>query len=72
MCFETLAIAGQCDVDEILVISQVFKCRSNAALVIIPSQAEVLRIYHRYVYSPENKQTTKFIIFAYFIPGKKI
>lgn len=55
MCFETLAIACQRDVHEILVISQIFECRCDAALVIIPSQAKVLRIYHRYAYSPRTE-----------------
>lgn len=50
--FEALAIAGQCDVHEILIVPQVLKRRRYTALVIVPSQTEVLRIYHRYVYSP--------------------
>lgn len=48
MSLEAFAIAGQCDVDEILIVSQIFESRSYAALVIVPSQAEVLCIYHRY------------------------
>lgn len=47
MRFEALAIAGQCDVHEILIVPQVLKRCRDTALVIVPSQAKVLRIYHR-------------------------
>lgn len=50
--FEASAIAGQCDVHKILIVPQVLKCRRYTALVIVPSQTKVLRIYHRYIYSP--------------------
>lgn len=56
--FEASAIAGQCDVHKILIVPQVLKCRRYTALVIVPSQTKVLRIYHRYIYSPTIRKRT--------------
>lgn len=59
--FEALAIAGQCDVHEILIVPQVLKRGRDAALVIVPSQAKVLRIYHRYIYSPIIRNNERYL-----------
>lgn len=52
MGFQALAVAGQRHVDKVLIVPEIFKRRGYAALVIVPSQTEMLCIYHRCVYSP--------------------
>jgi len=56
MRFEALAIAGQRHVHKVLIVPQILKGRCYAALVIVPSQAEVLCIYHRCAYSPATRE----------------
>lgn len=46
MCLQTLAVAGQCDVHEILVIAKVLEGAGDAALVVVPTQAEMLCVHH--------------------------
>lgn len=59
--FEAFAIAGQCDVHKIFIVPQVFKRRRYTALVIVPSQTKVLRIYHRYIYSPIIRNNVRYL-----------
>lgn len=46
MSFEAPAVAGEGDVDEILVIPEVLEGAGDAALVVVPAQTEVLRVHH--------------------------
>lgn len=46
MCFDTAPFAGQCDVDEIFVISEIFEGRCYATLVVVPTKTKMLRLVH--------------------------
>lgn len=46
MCFQAATIAGECDVDEVLVIAQILERRGDAALVVVPSETKVLGVGH--------------------------
>lgn len=58
MGFQAFAVAGQRHVHKVLIVPQIFKRRGYAALVIVPSQTEMLCIYHRCVYSPAIRKRT--------------
>lgn len=58
MGFQAFAVAGQRHVHKVLIVPQIFKRRGYAALVIVPSQTEMLCIYHRCVYSPAIRKQT--------------
>lgn len=44
MRLKALSVAGQRDVDEILVVSKVFEGGGDTTLVVVPAQAEVLGV----------------------------
>lgn len=46
---ETSPVAGKRHVDKVLVVAQVFESRGDTALIVVPSQAKVLCVYHRVV-----------------------
>lgn len=46
MRLEAATVACQRHVHKVLVIAQVFEGRRDTALVVVPSQTEVLRVHH--------------------------
>lgn len=46
MRLQTLAITGEGDVHEVLVITKVLEGACDAALVVVPAQAEMLCVHH--------------------------
>lgn len=46
MSLEALPVAGERDVDEVLVVAKVLEGAGDAALVVVPAEAEVLRVHH--------------------------
>lgn len=46
MGFEALPVAGERDVDEVLVVPKVLEGAGDAALVVVPAETEVLCVHH--------------------------
>lgn len=46
MRLQTASIAGQCDIDKVLIVAQILKGRRDAALVVVPTETKVLCICH--------------------------
>lgn len=55
MRLQALPVAGQRHVDKIFIVTEVFEGRGDAALVVVPTQTEVLCIYHRNCCSPAKR-----------------
>lgn len=46
MCFKALPVTGQGDVHEVFIVTKILEGAGDAALVIVPPEAEVLCVDH--------------------------